>query len=159
MKLPSIAGAAPFAHFLGFAKAGRSKAEEDEKDWEARRTEDNTPDEEKCDADDEGDGPKDGQGKKTAAPRAPTEEEDSPDERDDAKGKKAKGRGARSARLRERARCAAIFSDPPPARIPRLPRPSPLRPTCRAARRSRSRRQAACLNPRAASRSTSAWRG
>jgi hypothetical protein len=60
MKLPAIAGTAPFAHFLDFAKAGRSKAEEDEKDWEARRAEDNTPDEEKCDADNEGDGSKDG---------------------------------------------------------------------------------------------------
>lgn len=141
MKASLMASASSFAHLLGRApKAAKAEDEDDKKPKGAKE------DEEKGDGDDEGDGPNDGKGKKAKAEGAERDEEDSErdededEEKDDtkAKGKKAKAedddeqgddgsdgadmgkKGARSARLRERARCAAIFSDASAGKNPAL---------------------------------------
>lgn len=136
MKLPALAGASKFAHLLGRPKAAKAEDDQDDKS-KSKRAEDE--DEEKGDGDDEGDGPKDG--KKSKAAKAEDTEDD---EGDDEKSKKAKSKGAKaeddddeegdddsdgadmrkkgasSARLRERARCAAIFADAAAGKNPAL---------------------------------------
>jgi hypothetical protein len=136
MKLPAMAGTLPFAHFLG--RPAAAKADDNkEKDTDAQRAEDETPDDEK-DKDD-----KDKAAKPGAEDDKPAEDKDGED-KDKAKGKKAgadggddgedgdedgddesdggdmRRKGARSARLRERNRCRAIFNDPSAAANPAL---------------------------------------
>lgn len=88
--------AAPFAHLLGISAARRAEDDEEKKDNDAARADDE--DEEKKDdaKAEDGDGDEDDEEKKDA--KASDE-----DEEDDEEEMKA------SARVRERARCAAIF--------------------------------------------------
>lgn len=143
MKLPALAGASKFAHLLGRSKAAKADDDQDDKS-KSKRAEDE--DEEKGDGDDEGDGPKDGKKSKAAKAEDGDDEkdgeEDEGDDEDkkskDAKSKGAKAedddeegdddsdgadmrkKGASSARLRERARCSAIFSDAAAGKNPAL---------------------------------------
>lgn len=143
MKLPALAGASTFAHLLGRGpKAAKAEDDQDDKK-KSKRAEDE--DDEKGDGDDEGDGPKDG--KKSKAAKAEDDEKDGDEDEgddEDKKSKKAKSKDAKaeddddeegdddsdgadmrkkgtsSARLRERARCAEIFSDAAAGKNPAL---------------------------------------
>lgn len=139
MKASLMASASSFAHLLGRTpKAAKAEDEDDKKPKGAKE------DEEKGDGDDEGDGPNDGKGKKAKAEGGDRDDDDKRDddkEKEDAKkakGNRAEGddddeegddgsdgadmrkKGARSARMRERTRCAAIFSDAAAGKNPAL---------------------------------------
>jgi hypothetical protein len=125
MSLKAIAGAVSFAHLLGRAtrpaaeveddddkkeKDAKRRAEGDEKDPEDKDDKDakRAEGEEKDPEDDDKD-KKDAKGKKAVGDDGEGDDDDGDDESDDSE---MRSKGARSARLHERARCAAIFTDP-----------------------------------------------
>lgn len=131
MKLATLAGTASFAHLLGRggpAAAKRAEEEDDDKKRAEDRDEDKkdegddakkgkraeSPDreEEDEDRDEDRDEERDDAKKGKAAKKAESEDDDDDEEGDDGSdGADMRKRGSRAARLRERARCAAIFAD------------------------------------------------
>lgn len=143
MKLPTKASAHSFAHLLGFSAAKPSKEgkraederddkkddEEDEDDKKdakrAKRADAPEKDEKEDDSEErEEDEDDDKKGKKAKSKRARAEDDDDGDDDedgdDDSDGNDMRKEKARSARLRERARCAAIFADSAAANNPGL---------------------------------------
>lgn len=122
MKSMLKSGAAvPFAHLLGLSKAdAKSKAEEDEKKVDDDEERDDAPNAEAPEDDMKGEEPKEDD-PKAETPKEKDEEDPDEDGDDDSDGADmAKGSKARSARMRERARCAAIFADAAAADNPAL---------------------------------------
>lgn len=130
MRQTLMAGAASFAHLLGrgapkpAAAAAEDDDTKDEKDAKAKRLEDD--DDGDADAEDEKDDPKaesddpddDGDDDKKDDAKAESDDDEKGDDKSDDDDMRKKG--ARSARLRERARCASIFSDAAAGKNPAL---------------------------------------
>lgn len=147
MRQSLMAGASSFAHLLGRSAKVAKAADEDEdkkkskhaaedddkrddekdddqKDEKSKKAKAEEPDDERDDErdedEDEGDAKK---SKKAKAKRAKAEDDEGDDDEegdDDSDGSDMRKKGASSARLRERARCRAIFADAAAGKNPAL---------------------------------------
>ncbi len=110
MRLPTLAGNRTFAHLIGLGAPAAGKRAEDKDDERDQRDDESDEDyakrmeelDEEDDGDDEGDDGEDGKGD------------------DDSDGAEMRNAKTANIRLRERARCAAIFSDKAAASNPAL---------------------------------------